>query len=94
MDEDLKGYMEWITLAEVMDGDSEGNSAITVIFFKCVMLFYLVLSDVIQKSTGTASLKFLTTLIYSPALLLLRKGTDSETDGLYQMEGINRVIYF
>lgn len=28
MDEDLKGYMEWITLAEVMDGDSEGNGAI------------------------------------------------------------------
>uniref|UniRef100_A0A671MIB9 Voltage-dependent L-type calcium channel subunit alpha n=1 Tax=Sinocyclocheilus anshuiensis TaxID=1608454 RepID=A0A671MIB9_9TELE len=51
MDEDLKGYMEWITHAEVMDGDSE-------------------------------------------ALLLLRKDTDSETDGLYQMEGINRVIYF
>uniref|UniRef100_A0A672LSM7 Dihydropyridine-sensitive L-type skeletal muscle calcium channel subunit alpha-1 n=1 Tax=Sinocyclocheilus grahami TaxID=75366 RepID=A0A672LSM7_SINGR len=53
MDEDLKGYMEWITHAEVMDGDSEGN-----------------------------------------ALLLLRKDTDSETDSLYQMEGINRVIYF
>uniref|UniRef100_A0A672LPC8 Voltage-dependent L-type calcium channel subunit alpha n=1 Tax=Sinocyclocheilus grahami TaxID=75366 RepID=A0A672LPC8_SINGR len=51
MDEDLKGYMEWITHAEVMDGDSE-------------------------------------------ALLLLRKDTDSETDSLYQMEGINRVIYF
>lgn len=32
MDEDLKGYMEWITLAEVMDGDSEGNGAITVLF--------------------------------------------------------------
>lgn len=28
MDEDLKGYMEWITHAEVMDGDSEGNGAI------------------------------------------------------------------
>uniref|UniRef100_A0A672LRP0 Voltage-dependent L-type calcium channel subunit alpha n=1 Tax=Sinocyclocheilus grahami TaxID=75366 RepID=A0A672LRP0_SINGR len=32
MDEDLKGYMEWITHAEVMDGDSEGNGAITVLF--------------------------------------------------------------
>lgn len=32
MDEDLKGYMEWITLAEVMDEDSEGNGAITVLF--------------------------------------------------------------
>uniref|UniRef100_A0A8C2HH29 Voltage-dependent L-type calcium channel subunit alpha n=1 Tax=Cyprinus carpio TaxID=7962 RepID=A0A8C2HH29_CYPCA len=51
MDEDLKGYMEWITHAEVIDGDYE-------------------------------------------ALLLLRKDTDSETDSLYQMEGINRVIYF
>uniref|UniRef100_A0A8C1UJF0 Voltage-dependent L-type calcium channel subunit alpha n=1 Tax=Cyprinus carpio TaxID=7962 RepID=A0A8C1UJF0_CYPCA len=29
MDEDLEGYMEWITHAEVMDGDSEGNGAIT-----------------------------------------------------------------
>jgi len=93
MDEDLKGYMEWITLAEVMDGDSEGNGAITV-FFSNVLCYSIYISDVIQKSTGTASLKFLTTLIYSPALLLLRKGTDSETDGLYQMEGINRVIYF
>uniref|UniRef100_A0A8C1YXP0 Voltage-dependent L-type calcium channel subunit alpha n=1 Tax=Cyprinus carpio TaxID=7962 RepID=A0A8C1YXP0_CYPCA len=51
MDEDLEGYMEWITHAEVMDGDSE-------------------------------------------ALLLLRKDTDSESDSLYQMAGINRVIYF
>uniref|UniRef100_A0A673HNE4 Voltage-dependent L-type calcium channel subunit alpha n=1 Tax=Sinocyclocheilus rhinocerous TaxID=307959 RepID=A0A673HNE4_9TELE len=51
MDEDLEGYMEWITHAEVMDGDYE-------------------------------------------ALLLLRKNTDSETDSLYKMEGINRVIYF
>ncbi|XP_056319530.1 calcium channel, voltage-dependent, L type, alpha 1S subunit, b [Danio aesculapii] len=51
MDEDLKGYMEWITHAEVMDGDSD-------------------------------------------AMLLLRKDTDSETDSLYKMEGINKVVYF
>ncbi|KAG1973754.1 calcium channel, voltage-dependent, L type, alpha 1S subunit, b [Pimephales promelas] len=51
MDEDLKGYMEWITLAEVMDADSE-------------------------------------------AILLLRKDTDSETDSLYQIEGINKLVYF
>uniref|UniRef100_A0A673HL35 Voltage-dependent L-type calcium channel subunit alpha n=1 Tax=Sinocyclocheilus rhinocerous TaxID=307959 RepID=A0A673HL35_9TELE len=50
MDEDLEGYMEWITHAEVMDGDYEGNGATT--------------------------------------------NTDSETDSLYKMEGINRVIYF
>uniref|UniRef100_A0A8C1LMT0 Voltage-dependent L-type calcium channel subunit alpha n=1 Tax=Cyprinus carpio TaxID=7962 RepID=A0A8C1LMT0_CYPCA len=29
MDEDLKGYMEWITHAEVIDGDYEGNGATT-----------------------------------------------------------------
>uniref|UniRef100_A0A673HKL4 Voltage-dependent L-type calcium channel subunit alpha n=1 Tax=Sinocyclocheilus rhinocerous TaxID=307959 RepID=A0A673HKL4_9TELE len=29
MDEDLEGYMEWITHAEVMDGDYEGNGATT-----------------------------------------------------------------
>ncbi|XP_051508518.1 calcium channel, voltage-dependent, L type, alpha 1S subunit, b [Myxocyprinus asiaticus] len=49
MDEDLKGYMDWITQAEVIDGDYEA---------------------------------------------LLRRDTDSETDSLYQLEGINRVIYF
>ncbi|TRY66853.1 hypothetical protein DNTS_033024 [Danionella cerebrum] len=49
MDEDLKGYMEWITHAEVMDGDSEA---------------------------------------------LLRKDSDSETDSLYKMEGINKLVYF
>ncbi|XP_051949885.1 calcium channel, voltage-dependent, L type, alpha 1S subunit, b [Xyrauchen texanus] len=49
MDEDVKGYMDWITHAEVIDGDYEA---------------------------------------------LLRRDTDSETDSLYQMEGINRVIYF
>uniref|UniRef100_A0A672P9U1 Voltage-dependent L-type calcium channel subunit alpha n=1 Tax=Sinocyclocheilus grahami TaxID=75366 RepID=A0A672P9U1_SINGR len=31
MDEDLEGYMEWITHAEVMDGDYEGNGATTVL---------------------------------------------------------------
>ncbi|XP_057213026.1 calcium channel, voltage-dependent, L type, alpha 1S subunit, b [Triplophysa rosa] len=49
MDEDLKGYMEWITQAE-MDEDM--------------------------------------------AALLSRRDTGSETDSLYQMEGLNRVIYF
>lgn len=28
-DEDLKGYMEWITQAEVMDNDQEGQGAQT-----------------------------------------------------------------
>lgn len=28
MDEDLKGYMEWITHAEVLDVDQEGQGAI------------------------------------------------------------------
>lgn len=27
LDEDLKGYMEWITQAEVMDNDDEGQGA-------------------------------------------------------------------
>lgn len=35
MDEDLKGYMEWITHAEVIDGDYEGNGATTVL---CIYL--------------------------------------------------------
>lgn len=29
LDEDLKGYMEWITQAEVMDNDQEGQGAQT-----------------------------------------------------------------
>ncbi len=43
MDEDLKGYMEWITLAEVMDGDSEGNGAITVFFQMCYVILSIYL---------------------------------------------------
>uniref|UniRef100_A0A671PJU7 Voltage-dependent L-type calcium channel subunit alpha n=1 Tax=Sinocyclocheilus anshuiensis TaxID=1608454 RepID=A0A671PJU7_9TELE len=42
MDEDLEGYMEWITHAEVMDGDYEGNGATTVL---CLSLS---ISDVIR----------------------------------------------
>ncbi|XP_066499843.1 calcium channel, voltage-dependent, L type, alpha 1S subunit, b [Hoplias malabaricus] len=52
MDEDLKGYMEWITHAEVLDVDQEGQG------------------------------------------LLPLKDSGSETESLYQMEGLNRVIYY
>ncbi|KAI1893156.1 hypothetical protein AGOR_G00141010 [Albula goreensis] len=52
LDEDLKGYMEWITQAEVMDNDQEGQG-----------------------------------------LLPLDEG-GSETDSLYEMEGMNRVVYY
>ncbi|KAG7472530.1 hypothetical protein MATL_G00109830 [Megalops atlanticus] len=52
LDEDLKGYMEWITQAEVMDNDQEGQG-----------------------------------------LLPLEEG-GSETDSLYEMEGMNRVVYY
>ncbi|XP_036435156.1 calcium channel, voltage-dependent, L type, alpha 1S subunit, b [Colossoma macropomum] len=52
MDEDLKGYMEWITHAEVLDADQEGRG------------------------------------------LLPLKDSGSETDSLYEMEGLNRIVYY
>ncbi|XP_036388275.1 calcium channel, voltage-dependent, L type, alpha 1S subunit, a [Megalops cyprinoides] len=52
LDEDLKGYMEWITQAEVMDNDQEGQG-----------------------------------------LLPLEEG-GSETESLYDMEGMGRLIYY
>ncbi|KAG9353089.1 hypothetical protein JZ751_017665 [Albula glossodonta] len=52
LDEDLKGYMEWITQAEVMDNDQEGQG-----------------------------------------LLPLEEG-GSDTESLYDMEGMGRIIYY
>ncbi|KAF4072330.1 hypothetical protein AMELA_G00261950 [Ameiurus melas] len=52
MDEDLKGYMEWITHAEILDADQEGLG------------------------------------------LLPLKDSGSETDSLYETEGLNRVVYY
>ncbi|XP_035239389.1 dihydropyridine-sensitive L-type skeletal muscle calcium channel subunit alpha-1-like isoform X1 [Anguilla anguilla] len=52
LDEDLKGYMDWITHAEVMDNDQEGQG-----------------------------------------LLPLEEG-GSETDSLYEKEGMNRLVYY
>ncbi|KAJ8412089.1 hypothetical protein AAFF_G00143560 [Aldrovandia affinis] len=52
LDEDLKGYMEWITQAEVIDNDQEGQG-----------------------------------------LLPLEEG-GSDTESLYDMEGMGRVLYY
>ncbi|XP_028853746.1 calcium channel, voltage-dependent, L type, alpha 1S subunit, a [Denticeps clupeoides] len=52
LDEDLKGYMDWITQAEVMDNDQEGKG-----------------------------------------LLPLEEG-GSESESLFEMEGINRLLYY
>uniref|UniRef100_A0A8B9RLE4 Calcium channel, voltage-dependent, L type, alpha 1S subunit, b n=1 Tax=Astyanax mexicanus TaxID=7994 RepID=A0A8B9RLE4_ASTMX len=52
MDEDLKGYMEWITHAEVLDADQEGQG------------------------------------------LLPLKDSDSESEILFAIEGLNRIAYY
>ncbi|XP_053083088.1 dihydropyridine-sensitive L-type skeletal muscle calcium channel subunit alpha-1 isoform X2 [Pangasianodon hypophthalmus] len=52
LDEDLKGYMEWITQAEIMDPDQEGQG------------------------------------------LLPLQERGSETESLYELEGLNRLMYY
>ncbi|XP_072537832.1 calcium channel, voltage-dependent, L type, alpha 1S subunit, b isoform X1 [Salminus brasiliensis] len=52
MDEDLKGYMEWITHAEVLDVDQEGQG------------------------------------------LLPLKDSGSETESLFEIESLNRIVYY
>lgn len=39
MDEDLKGYMEWITHAEILDADQEGLGTRNIYIYITIYIF-------------------------------------------------------
>lgn len=80
LDEDLHGYMEWITHAEVLDADREGKGQIC----RQTAAPLLLMQTLHQIKNGCLGLS---------GLLPLTNG-DSETDSLYDLEGKSRIIYY
>lgn len=108
MDEDLKGYMEWITHAEILDADQEGLGTQNRYFldsvgadfpwplgFHCITIIYIVsvLSFCSWQIASKTGNLWQFMLFLSTGLLPL-KDSDSETDSLYKKEGLNRVVYY
>lgn len=78
LDEDVHGYMEWITHAEVLDADREGkgqrrNPPLS--------------GPIIPFRDAELQLFF----SFSGLLPLI---SDSDTDSLYDLEGKGRIVYY
>lgn len=78
LDEDVHGYMEWITHAEVLDADREGKGK------------PLQRQQQQQQPDGAGTM---TCSHLLSGLLPLTSG-DSDTDSLYDLEGKSKIIYY